>query len=122
VLQNSRRLILVLALCLVPVWGQAQVQPVKPVGSTLAPLYPNAFASADNIAAQTSTFLHGGLMAWDSGGSNWDRLLLTSGALHVNVQNASLAVTRTFRQATQPLSGPVAVSPPFLPDARHTRP
>jgi hypothetical protein len=70
----------------------------------LANRFPTAFASADNIAAQTATFIHGGLMAWDIGGSNWDKVLLTAGALHVNVQNASLAVTGTFWQATQPIS------------------
>lgn len=65
------------------------------LNSTFTGRLPAAFASADNIAAQTATFVHGGLMAWDSGGGNWDRLLLTSGALHVNVQNATLAVTQS---------------------------
>lgn len=85
---------LLLSLLCAPVWAQGvtAVNPVNPTGSRLL---PNAFASADNIAAQTATFMHGGLMAWDSGGSNWDRLLLTSGALHVNVQNTTLAVTQS---------------------------
>jgi hypothetical protein len=83
---------------------------VMPTGNTGTALFPAAFASADNLAAQTATFIHGGLMAWDSGGSNWDRLLTTSGALNVNVQNASLAVTGTFFQATQPVSGTVTVT------------
>lgn len=99
-------MVLVLVLANLPAFAQ---QAVKPVGSNQAQLLPNPFASADNIAAQTATFMHGGLMAWDSGGSNWDRLLTTSGALHVNVQNASLSVTGTFWQATQPVSGTVTV-------------
>lgn len=85
-------------------------QPVKPVNPSGAVLFPSAFASADNIAAQTATFLHGGLMAWDSGGSNWDRVLLTAGALNVQIQNSSLAVTGTFWQATQPISGSVTAN------------
>ena len=89
--------------------SQAQ-QPVKPVNPSGAVLFPSAFASADNVAAQTATFLHGGLMAWDSGGGNWDRLLLSGGALHVNVQNASVAVTGTFWQATQPVSGTITAN------------
>lgn len=71
------------------------ISPVNPVNPSGVRLFPNAVTSADNIAAQAATFMHGGMMAWDSGGSNWDRLLLTSGALHVNVQNASLAVTQS---------------------------
>lgn len=80
------------------------------LNSTFTGRLPAGFASADNIAAQTATLIHSGMMAWDSGGSNWDRLLLTSGALNVNVQNASLAVTGTFFQATQPVSGTVTVT------------
>ena len=49
--------------------------------------------------------MHGLLFGWDSGGANWDRVLATTGALHVNVQNSSVAVTGTFWQATQPVSG-----------------
>ena len=67
-----RKWLSTLALVLfLPTLALAQVQPVKPVGSTLAALFPNAFASADNVAAQTATFMHGGMMVWD--GSNWDR-------------------------------------------------
>lgn len=129
-LQNLRRTILILLLLPVLAYGQG-VQPVKPIGSTLAPLFPNAFASADNIAAQTATFMHGGCMGWD--GANWDRCLLTAGALNVSVQNATLAVTQsgtwnigtvttltsitnpvavtgTFWQATQPISGTVTAN------------
>lgn len=63
--------------------------------STFTGRFPAGFSSADNIAAQTATAVHGFLYGWDSGGSNWDRLLTTSGALHVNVQNATLAVTQS---------------------------
>lgn len=96
--------VLVIVLANLPAFAQ---QAVKPVGSNQAQLLPNPFSSADNIAAQTATFMHGGLMAWDAGGGNWDRVLLTAGALNVSVQNASLAVTGTFWQATQPVSGTV---------------
>ena len=78
--------------------------------STLNGKFPAAFVSADNITAQTATAIHGLLFAWDAGGGNWDRLVTTSGALHVNVQNASVAVTGTFWQATQPISGTVTVT------------
>lgn len=70
--------------------------------ATFTGRFPSGFASADNIAGQTATFMHGGLMAWDSGGSNWDRVLLTSGAIHVNVQNATLAVTQSGTWTVQP--------------------
>lgn len=40
--------------------------------ATLTGRFPTAFSSADNIAAQTATFMHGGLMGWD--GSTWDRI------------------------------------------------
>lgn len=70
----ARRVLLSLLLSLLPAlaWGQGvnAVHPVKPNGTAL---FPSAFASADNIAAQTSTALHGFMFVWDSGGSNWDR-------------------------------------------------
>lgn len=47
------------------------VSPVSPVSPTGTRLFPNAFASADNIAAQTATAMHGLVYIWD--GSNWDR-------------------------------------------------
>ena len=54
-------------------------------------------------------------------GVTWDRLrgTIAGGAL-VNISNASLAVTGTFFQATQPVSGTVAVSNAFLLDATFT--
>lgn len=70
--------------------------------STFTGRFPAAFASADNIAAQTATAMHGLLYGWDSGGSNWDRLLTTSGALHVNVQNSTLAATQSGTWTMQP--------------------
>lgn len=93
----ARRVLLNLLLSLAvsgAAWAQGvtAVHPVKPNGTAL---FPPAFASADNIVAQTATAMHGLLFAWDSGGSNWDRLLLTSGALHVSVQNASIPVTQS---------------------------
>lgn len=108
VLQNFLRALIVIVALSSQALAQG-IQPVNPLSPGGSRLFPNPFASADNIAAQTATFMHGGMMAWDSGGGNWDRLLLTSGALHVNVQNASLAVTGTFWQATQPVSGTVTV-------------
>lgn len=54
--------------------------------TTLTGRFASAFASADNIAAQTSTAVHGLMMGWDGAGSNWDRLQLdTSGFLKVNL-------------------------------------
>lgn len=94
---TAQRALLSLLLSLLlsgPAFAQG-VNPVHPVKPNGAALFPSAFASADNIAAQTATAMHGLLFAWDSGGSNWDRLLLTSGALHVNVQNATVAVTQS---------------------------
>lgn len=87
-----------------------QTQSGLALDATLTGRFPAAFASADNIAAQTATFMHGGLMAWDSGGGNWDRVLLTAGALNVQIQNSSLAVTGTFWQATQPISGTITAN------------
>jgi hypothetical protein len=50
-------------------------------------------------------------MGWDSANSKIRALKVdTSQNLYVNVANASLAVTGTFWQATQPVSGTVAVS------------
>jgi hypothetical protein len=54
-------------------------------------------------------------------GATWDRLRGTvAGGALVNISNASLAVTGTFFQATQPVSGTVAVSNAFLLDATFT--
>lgn len=54
-------------------------------------------------------------------GLTWDRLRGTvAGGALVNISNASLAVTGTFFQATQPVSGTVAVSNAFLLDATFT--
>jgi hypothetical protein len=65
-------------------------------GSTFTGRFPAAFSSADNIAAQTATAMHGLLYGWDSSGANWDRLQLdTSGFLKVSVQNSTLAVTQS---------------------------
>jgi hypothetical protein len=69
--------VVLFALC-----GQAfaqGIQPVNPLSPSGSRLFPNAFASADNIAAQTATFMHGGLMGWDSSGGNWDRLQISAG-------------------------------------------
>lgn len=80
---------------------------VLPTGAstetTLASLlgrFPTAFASADAIAAQTATAMHGLMFAWS--GTAWDRVRQTSGAMHVNVQNASLAVTQSGSWTVQP--------------------
>ena len=54
-------------------------------------------------------------------GVTWDMMRGTvGGGVLVNVSNASLAVTGTFFQATQPVSGTVAVSNAFLLDATFT--
>ena len=47
--------------------------------------------ASDNISASGIQALDARafLLAWDSGGSNWDRLTLTSGALNVNVSSFS---------------------------------
>ena len=69
----------------------------------VAARFPAAFASDDAVAAQTATFMHGGMMGWN--GTGWDRLQLdASKYLKVAIQNASLSVTGTFWQATQPVS------------------
>lgn len=88
-----------------------KIQYTQPTNNSGTALFPNAFVSADNIAAQTATFMHGGMMAWDSGGGNWDRLLLTAGALHVNVQNgladatASGSITAGGQRVSLALAG-----------------
>lgn len=118
-----KKLVLVLMLCAAfsaaPLWAASAPQTQKVAGTvtanvgvtgglaldaTLTGRFPVAFASADDIAAKTATFLHGGLMGWDNAGSNWDRVFVTSNALNVSVQNAALAVTGTFWQAIQPVS------------------
>lgn len=48
------------------------VTPVNPVRANGANLFPAPFASADAIAAQTATFIHGGSFGWN--GTGWDRL------------------------------------------------
>lgn len=60
---------------------------------------PAAFASADNIAAQTATAIHGLLFAWDAGGGNWDRLTIVSGRLLVD----GSGVTQPISAASLPL-------------------
>lgn len=76
--------------------GVSPVNPVNPAGTRL---FPNAFASADNIAAQTATAMHGLAYIWD--GSNWDRwtgAVTQSGAWTVtanagtNLNTSALAV------------------------------
>ena len=80
---------------------------------------PATAIDADGIANQTSTYIHG--MGYMYNGVTWDRLRGTiAGGLLVNVSNASIAVTGTFFQATQPVSGTVAVSNAFLLDATFT--
>ena len=77
--------------------------------ATFTGRFPAAFASADAIASQTATFMHGGLMGWN--GTGWDRLQVDgSKNLKVAIQNASIAVTGTFWQATQPVSGTVTAN------------
>lgn len=96
------RVLLSLLLSL-PLLSFAQgVSPVSPVSPTGTRLFPNAFASSDNIAAQTATAMHGLVYIWD--GSNWDRW---TGAVTVT---GSVAVTGTFWQATQPVSGTVSAN------------
>ena len=62
-----------------------------------------ATLDADAIANQTTTSVHG--MGYMYNGATWDRIrgAIATGLL-VNVSNASLAVTGTFFQATQPVS------------------
>ena len=62
-----------------------------------------ATLDADAIANQTTTSVHG--MGYMYNGVTWDRIrgAIATGLL-VNVSNASLAVTGTFFQATQPVS------------------
>lgn len=68
-LQNLAKLIVALVLLPTLAWGQVNpVNPTNPLGSRL---FPNAFASADNIAAQTATAIHGLTFIWD--GAAWDR-------------------------------------------------
>lgn len=62
------------------------------IDDTMASLRISAASpSSDNLnpaniqALDTNSFLHG----WDSTGSNWDRITLTSGALNVNIANSS---------------------------------
>ena len=79
--------------------------------STFTGRFPAAFTSADTIAAQTASFVHGGMMGWNSAASKWDRLQLdASDNLKVSIQNGSIAVTGTFWQATQPVSGTITAN------------
>ena len=68
-----------------------------------------ATLDADAIANQTTTSVHG--MGYFYNGATWDRMrgAIATGLL-VNVSNASLAVTGTFFQATQPVSIAATVS------------
>ena len=68
-----------------------------------------ATLDADAIANQTTTSVHG--MGYFYNGVTWDRMrgAIATGLL-VNVSNASLAVTGTFFQATQPVSIAATVS------------
>lgn len=129
-------------------------------GSTAC--FPPTTTSADTIANQVGTFIHG--LGYMYNGATWDRIRGTiAGGLLVNVSNATLvvtqsgawttgrtwvlasgtdsvasvqsgvwnigtltsitnpvAVTGTFFQVTQPVSGTVAVSNAFLLDATFT--
>lgn len=70
---------------------------------------PAIAIDADGIANQTSTYIHG--MGYMYNGVTWDRMrgAIATGLL-VNVSNASLAVTGTFFQVTQPVSIAATVS------------
>ena len=80
---------------------------------------PATAIDADGVVNQTSTYIHG--MGYMYNGVTWDRIRGTiAGGLLVNISNVSLAVTGTFFQAIQPVSGTVAVSNAFLLDATFT--
>lgn len=69
---------------------------VQPANGSGSALFPSAFSSADNIAAQTATAMHGLLLAWDAAGGNWDRLRLdASGNLNVNINANSFGTMTT---------------------------
>jgi hypothetical protein len=71
--------------------------------ATFTGRFAAAFLDADTIANQTTTAVHG--FGYMFNGATWDRVRGTiAGGLLVNVSNASLAVTGTFFQATQPVS------------------
>ena len=62
------------------------------------------YLDADAIVNQTVSAVHGQTYMYN--GATWDRVRGTiAGGLLVNVSNASIAVTGTFWQATQPVSG-----------------
>ena len=64
---------------------------------------PVAYVDADGVVNQTTTAIHG--QGYFYNGATWDRMRGTiAGGLLVNISNASLAVTGTFFQATQPIS------------------
>lgn len=66
----SLRNAVLLVLLLLPCLAQAQ-QPMRPTDAAGVSLLPSAFASADNIAAQTATAMHGLTYFWS--GTDWDR-------------------------------------------------
>lgn len=88
------------------------------------------YLDADAIANQTASAVHGQTYMYN--GATWDRVRGTIvGGVLVNISNASLAVTGTFFQATQPVSGTfwqatqpvsgtVAVSNALLLDVTYT--
>lgn len=91
-------------------------------GGNLAALLarlPATAALADATANPTLSALQSFLMGFN--GTTWDRLKATAGSLNVHldsqtlttnatIQNASIAVTGTFFQATQPVSGTVTAN------------
>ncbi|HEU4683608.1 MAG TPA: hypothetical protein VFS39_03800, partial [Nitrospira sp.] len=85
-----------------PVVALAQgVTPVHPVTPSGVRLLPDAFLSADNVAAKTATALHGLTFIWDSSGGNWDRwtgAVTQSGTWTVSVQ--TVPDPCTFRAKT----------------------
>ena len=100
-LQNLHRAIWLVLLCASVSFAQG-VNPVSPVNPTGSRLFPNAFASADNIAAQTASFMHGGMMGWDASGGNWDRLTLdTSQRLIVTNYNPNLAADNSANSTSK---------------------
>lgn len=63
-----------------------------------------SYLDADAIVNQTTTAVHGQTYMYN--GVTWDRVRGTiAGGVLTNISNASLAVTGTFFQATQPVSG-----------------
>lgn len=74
--------------------------------------YPAAGALSDALANPTTTEIGVNNLGWDNTNTVWRRLQVDAGTGTLKVDPGTVAVTGTFFQATQPVSGTVTTSPP----------